>query len=329
MCRLTGFSLSLVLVISGLVSAGDNPAKAHGIAGNRYFPGTLTFDDPAVADELVFGYSNLKHPAEDGSLVTGTSLPTAFVRLLTPDLAFGVDTAAVWRDRKGLPEQSGFETTNLTLKGLLYQNDPHEVLISAAMTWGLGGTGSKAVGGGQPGIFQPGLFFGKGFGDAPDNLAWLRPFGIAGAVTTDMPASGTSTIIGVTPGSNKLGPILNDVRETLHTGFALEYSTLYLTDRFTGGKPKEEPLNQLVPLVEFAFGSPAGAKTAATMNPGLSYVAVTYQVAAEAIVPLNHEGGRGLGFRAQLLFFLDDLAPSVFGKPLIGQQRTISHVEPF
>ena len=26
-------------------------AHAHGIAGNRYFVGTVTFDDPAVADE--------------------------------------------------------------------------------------------------------------------------------------------------------------------------------------------------------------------------------------------------------------------------------------
>jgi hypothetical protein len=26
-------------------------AEAHGIAGNRYFDGTVTFDDPAVADE--------------------------------------------------------------------------------------------------------------------------------------------------------------------------------------------------------------------------------------------------------------------------------------
>lgn len=47
-------------------------------------------------------------------------------------------------------------------------------------------------------------------------------------------------------------------------GFALEFSTLYLTDRFTGGPPKEELLYQVVPLVEFAFVSPAGEKTAAT-----------------------------------------------------------------
>jgi len=38
------------------------------------------------------------------------------------------------------------------------------------------------------------------------------------------------------------------------------------------------------------------------MNPGLSYVAVTWQVAVEAIVPLNSEAGRSVGARAQLAF---------------------------
>jgi hypothetical protein len=82
----------------------------------------------------------------------------------------------------------------------------------------------------------------------------------------------------------------------VHWGFALEYSTLYLTNRFTGGPPKQEPLNQLVPLVEFAFDSPMGQKTAVTANPGLSYVAVAWQLAGEAILPLNREGGHGVGF---------------------------------
>ena len=39
----------------------------HGIAGNRYFDGTLTFDDPAVADEAIPPfYTNLAFPAERG-----------------------------------------------------------------------------------------------------------------------------------------------------------------------------------------------------------------------------------------------------------------------
>jgi hypothetical protein len=53
------------------------------------------------------------------------------------------------------------------------------------------------------------------------------------------------------------------------------------------------------------------------MNPGLSYVGVVYQIAAEAIVPLNSQGGRGVGVTAALEFFLDDLAPSLFAKPLL------------
>jgi hypothetical protein len=31
--------------------------------------------------------------------------------------------------------------------------------------------------------------------------------------------------------------------ETLHWGFSIQYSTYYLTSRFTGGPPKKEPLN--------------------------------------------------------------------------------------
>jgi hypothetical protein len=42
----------------------------------------------------------------------------------------------------------------------------------------------------------------------------------------------------------------------------------------------------------------------------------------EAIVPLNSEAGRSLGARAQLLLFLQDLIPAVFGKPLLSEQIT-------
>jgi hypothetical protein len=95
--------------------------------------------------------------------------------------------------------------------------------------------------------------------------------------------------------TGQLGPMLTRNVDILHWGFALEFSTLYLTSRFTPGKlPKDEPLNQLVPLVEFSFDSVRGEKTLATMNPGLSYVAVSWQLAAEAIVPLNSEDNRRL-----------------------------------
>jgi hypothetical protein len=38
------------LLIALTILGGIHSAHAHGIAGNRFFPGTLAFDDPAVAD---------------------------------------------------------------------------------------------------------------------------------------------------------------------------------------------------------------------------------------------------------------------------------------
>jgi hypothetical protein len=47
---------------------------------------------------------------------------------------------------------------------------------------------------------------------------------------------------------------------------------------------------------------------------------VAWQLAAEVIVPLNREGGSSTGFRAQMLFFLDDLIPKLFDKPLLSDK---------
>lgn len=206
------------------------------------------------------------------------------------------------------------------IKGEVFRDNLHETLVSAGLAWGIGHSGAQGVGANAPNSITPGIFFGKGFGDLPDSLAWLRPFAITGAVTLQHPTTGSSINFGIDTETGQLSPMLTRNVDTLHWGFAIEFSSLYLTNRFTPGKlPKKEPLNQLVPLIEFSFDSPRGEKTLATMNPGLSYVAVTWQVAVEAIVPLNSEAGRSVGARAQLLLFLDELLPSVFGKPLLSR----------
>ena len=312
----------LPVAFATLVALSAVPAAhAHGIAGNRYFPGTLTFDDPAVADEAIVPlYSGLKHPAAvgDGD-VADNAFNWSFFRLLTPKLGMGVDSGWINRDWSG-GRRSGFDVTSVNLKGEVYRNDLHETLVAAGVSWGIGRTGAQGAGANAPDFVAPGIFFGKGFGDLPDGLAWLRPFGITGGVSYDQPlAGGSSTNIGLNSQAGLLEPFLTRNVEVVHWGLAVEFSTLYLTNRFTPRKlPKEEPLNQFVPLVEFAFDSAPGAKTLATMNPGLSYVAVSWQLAAEAIIPLNERAGRSVGVRAQLLLFLQDLIPSIFEKPLLS-----------
>ena len=270
-------------------------------------------------DELVLpAVSSLKHPGE-GTDATDDRIGWSFTRLLTPTLAFAADGGWIHRNL-GPVQRSGFDTTALGLKGPLYKSEQHEVMISAGLAWGIGGSGAQGVGANNPNTLLPGIFFGKGFGDLPNSLSWLRPFAITGALTLEHPMAGTSTNFGIDPQTGQLGPIATRNADTMHYGFSIQYSTFYLTSRFTPDKlPKDEPLYQFIPLIEFAFDTPRGEKTAATMNPGLAYVADTWQVAAEAIVPLNSEGGRTIGVRAHLFLFLDDLMPAVFGKPLLSR----------
>jgi hypothetical protein len=294
-------------------------AHAHGIAGNRFFVGTLTFDDPAVADEAILPvFSTLQRPGDPGSFAEDR-INWSFVRLLTPTVAISIDNGWI-HHQWSAGAQSGFDATNVGIKSEIFRDNRHEMLISAGLMWGIGQSGAASIGAKGPDTIQPGLFFGKGFGDLPDSLSWLRPFGVTGAIVDELPLGGLGTTIAPDLSSAKFQTFAVPKVETFHWGFTIQYSTLYLTSRFTGGEPAEEPLNQLLPLVEFNFDSPRGQKTAATMNPGFAYVAVTWQIAAEAMLPLNREAGSGPGFRAQLLFFLDDLIPSVFGKPLLSDQ---------
>lgn len=300
------------------VLAASQDAWAHGIAGNRLFPGTLTFDDPAAADEAVApNFSHLAHP-DGGGEVTDNRIAYSFSRLLTPTLAVVVDNAWVARNW-GVAQRGGFDVTNLGLKWQAYRDNTHEALVAASVVWGIGNSGAMGINARAPNTIKPGLFFGKGFGDLPDSLSWLRPFAVTGSLVLEHPTGGISSNLGFDPTTGQLGPMLTRSVDILHWGFAVEFSTLYLTDRFTGGPPKGEPVNQFVPLVEFAVDSASGRKSIATANPGLAYVARTWQWTVEAIVPLNDASGRTIGGRTQLLLFLDDLAPALFGKPLLSR----------
>jgi hypothetical protein len=172
-------------------------------------------------------------------------------------------------------------------------------LVSAGLGWGLPGSGNRRVG--AQSSIELGIFFGKGFGDLPDRFSWLRPFAIAGALSFEHPTGS-----GWSP-------------EFVHWSAALEFSTLYLTNRFTGGPPKEEPLFQWVPLIEFSADTPNRGKTGAILSPGIAYVGDNYQIAAELIIPWNREAGRNVGVIVKLLLFLDDLMPSLFGRPVFKE----------
>jgi hypothetical protein len=66
MRRVSICSVVLTLALFALAHS----ANAHGIAGNRFFVGTLTFDDPSIADEaIVPNFSTLNHSVAGGSAI--------------------------------------------------------------------------------------------------------------------------------------------------------------------------------------------------------------------------------------------------------------------
>jgi hypothetical protein len=118
---------SSVLFVALAAPPLSRTAHAHGIAGNRYFPGTLTFDDPAVADEaIVPNFSKWDH-SDGGGNVTDNRINWSFTRLLTPTVGFFVDSS--WMDRNwGPSHRAGFDVTTLGVKWEVYRNNPAEAL---------------------------------------------------------------------------------------------------------------------------------------------------------------------------------------------------------
>jgi hypothetical protein len=63
---------------------------------------------------------------------------------------------------------------------------------------------AKAVGGGYgPNTLQPSINFGKGFGDLPETLKWLRPVAIAGAIAPEFPLNGRTKTLLFDPSSDE------------------------------------------------------------------------------------------------------------------------------
>jgi len=311
MAKLTERAL-MATVLSAILASG---AEAHAIAGNRFFPGTITFDDPAVADEFQVIYDDVRTPLGEGK-VTDRTGDFAFARLLTDRIAIGAESGVIERSW-GSVKQTGAMGTSVNIKTNFYRDDLNETLFATSLTYSIANSGSERVGAKSSSSLQPALFAGQGLGNLPESVAFLRPIGFVGAAALEFPLRGSSETLDYNDG--RTVALTERTPVTLHTGFAIEYSTLYLTDRFVPGKlPNEEPLFQVIPLVEFAFDSPQGEKTRGTVNPGLSYIHDEWQVSAEAVVPLTREAGRGTGFRLQFLMFLDQIMPG-FSEPLLGR----------
>jgi hypothetical protein len=295
----------------GMLSLATMPhrASAHGFAGDRFFPATISTDDPFVANELSLPtFQAIRQP---GAPPTKTFDLSADVALkLTPNFGIEAKDGYMFQKSPSTRLRTGFDNVEVGGKYQFLVNAEHEAIVSVGVNAEIGGTGRTSIGTDRFSTITPGLFFGKGLGDLPDSVSALRPFAVTGQIGVSFP---TRSSVGQGSGAQQ-------VSNRLGWWVALEYSLIYLE-----GHVKDiglrAPFNRLIPLVEFAMQTPLNrltGPTTGTVNPGIIWSGQYCQLGIEAIIPINSHTGNNVGFVGQLHFYLDDILPKVFSKPLIN-----------
>lgn len=166
---------SLVATAASILLFAPSVSSAHAIAGDRVFPSTMAVDDPGVGDEANFEYGHQRVPGDNGDQSINT-FDFEYDKLITPRLAVSVDGTYAMQSN---PKARGFDNFGVGFKYLLYVNEEHEFMTSVGVDAELGGTGSRAIADNFSTI-SPTIYAGKGMGDLPDSLAYLRPIAVTG-----------------------------------------------------------------------------------------------------------------------------------------------------
>ncbi|TAL96367.1 MAG: hypothetical protein EPN73_10565 [Paraburkholderia sp.] len=281
---------TLVSALYGAVLFTPCIARAHAIAGDRVFPSTMAVDDPGVGDEANLQFGHMRVPGDNGDQSVNT-FAFEYDKLVTSRLAVSVGGTYAMQNN---PTAHGFDNFDVGLKYLLYVNEAHEFMTSVGVNAELGGTGSHAIADSFSTI-SPTIFAGKGFGDLPDSLAYLRPVAITGEAGPSL-----------TTGAGQ--------PNAFNYGFTVQYSLPYLQQHVHDiGLP--QPFASIIPLVEIPLSRSQG-QTTGTVNPGFIWINRYGQFGVEAQIPVNRASGSHVGILVQAHIFFDDVASTTIGKPL-------------
>ena len=314
-----------------LIPLGE--AIAHEIVGNRFFPATLGIDDPGVNDELAV-------PTVD-SFNTGDNPPVRqrdisgeFSKRITEDFAvsFGSTYTFLGPMDPTAAGANGFQNLDTTFKYRVFRSPEHEFVMSVGLSVEWGGTGAANVGADPFNTYTPNIYFGKGLGDLPDTLSWIRPVAITGQVGYAIPAQNFTTTFGIDPDTGDQTADTEFHPRVLNWGATIQYSMPYLKSAVVDlGLP--DFVNHLIPLVEANLQTPvantltSGTITTGTINPGVIWVGNTFQFGVEALIPINRQSGSNVGVIAQLHYYLDDIDPRGIGRPIFG--NAVQPASPF
>jgi hypothetical protein len=286
-------------------------AFAHCFVGARFLPATLATDDPCVADEMSLPTVSWMKTA-DNPPASEWDISAEFSKRITED--FGISVGDSWTHirQPGGPTQAGFGNLETTAQYQLLKNGEHELALLLGLVVDWGGTGASNSGIATTyGTLTPTFYFGKGFGDLPEQAGWLRAFAVTGQIGYQIPTTSFDLI------QNAFVP------QVLVYGGSVQYSMPYLKSEIQDYRLPDF-INHLIPIVEAQLQTPVRNNfgnsfvTTGTVNPGVIWVGSYFQVGLEAQIPVNHASGSGVGVLGQLHLYLDDMFPTTIGQPLLG-----------
>jgi hypothetical protein len=303
-------TLALALLCAPLLVSN---AIAHCFVGDRFLPATLVTDDPCVADQMSLPTVSWTQNAD---MTKEWDVSTEVSKRITED--FDVVIAENWTQIRGPggPTMAGFNNLETTVQYQLLKNPEHEFadLVSLIVDWG--GTGAINSGIATPwSTLTPTYYFGKGFGDLPEEAGWLRAFAVTGQIGYQIPTRSFDVAQGTF------------IPQVLAWSGSIQYSMPYLKSEIEDLQLPDF-INHLIPIVEFQMQTPVANNlgnsfvTTGTINPGAIWVGTYFQVGLEAMIPVNRESGTGVGFIGQIHLYLDDMFPNTLGQPLIGGTQT-------
>ena len=306
------FMLSVLGCALSLGLLAPEPASAHGIAGDRFFPTTFAVDDPFISDEFSILVNRSKQSGTPP--VQSTEINIDASKRIVPDFGFEFHEAYLHQKFEGDGTAHGWENTGIGAKWQFLTNDPHELIMSIGTDVEIGGTGAHQISDSFSHI-TPGIFFGKGLGDISDSVNFIRPLAVTGAIGVGFPTRSKN----VTTDSDTGNTNISYNAKTFNWGFTVQYSLMYLQQHVKDiGLPS--PFKRMIVVVEFPMqtnlSQDSKGLTTGTINPGLVWAGKFMEFGLAAQIPVNSQSGKTVGVLGLIHFFVDDLFPKSIGGPI-------------
>jgi hypothetical protein len=279
---------------------------AHGIAGKRFFPTTFVVDDPFISDEFSVLINRVKQSGNEPDKLTQIDID--YSKRILPNFGLEFHEASLHLGSNRDGSANGWDNLGVGAKWQFLTDEQHETILSIGTDVDIGGTGAHQVSESFSTI-TPAFFFGKGLGDLPESVNFLKPFAVTGAIGASFP----------TRRSNATDAGIERNPTILNWAFTLQYSLMYLQS-FVKDIGLGDPFKRMIIVAEFPMQTNLSrdgkGQTTGTVNPGVVWAGRSVELGIAAEIPVNSRSGRSVGVLGLLHLFLDDLFPKSIGRPI-------------